>query len=76
MSMLEKRSVSLAGHRTSVSLEPEFWAALDGFASADGRSLAGLIAEVDDARARDGAAPARPLSSALRVYALARLAMR
>ena len=63
--MLEKRSVTLAGHRTSVALEPEFWAALEVLARNRGQTLAALVAEVDAARA-----PGRPLASALRVFAL------
>ena len=65
MSELVKRSFSLAGHRTSVALETEFWAVLDGMASARGSSLAALVVQVDAARPPD-----RPLASALRVYAL------
>lgn len=64
---LVKRSFSLAGHRTSVALEPEFWAALEGMARADGRALSALVAAVDAVRA-----PGRPLASALRVHALGR----
>jgi predicted DNA-binding ribbon-helix-helix protein len=60
-----KRSVSVAGHRTSVSLEPAFWDALKDIAKEQGLSLAALVAKVD--AARGGA----NLSSALRVYALA-----
>jgi predicted DNA-binding ribbon-helix-helix protein len=63
---LRKRSFRLAGHRTSVALEPEFWAALEAAATRRGRSLAGLVAEVDAGRAD----PALPLASALRVFAL------
>lgn len=63
---LRKRSFRLAGHRTSVALEPEFWAAVEATAAARGLSLAALVAEVDAARAD----PAQPLASALRVYAL------
>jgi predicted DNA-binding ribbon-helix-helix protein len=63
---LEKRSFRLAGHRTSVALEPEFWAAIGAIATARAQSLAGLVAEVDAARAD----PATPLASALRVFAL------
>lgn len=62
--MLKKRSFSLAGHRTSVALEAEFWAVLDE-AAGEG-SLAALVAQVDAARG------ARPLASALRLHALAR----
>ena len=62
---LEKRSLTLAGHRTSVALEPEFWAALETAAARQGRSLANLVAGVDVARGTE-----RPLASALRVFAL------
>ncbi len=63
---LRKRSFQLAGHRTSVALEAEFWAALEGIAGRRGQSLAGLVTEVDIARAGSN----RPLASALRVFAL------
>lgn len=67
--MLEKRSMTLAGHATSVALEPEFWAVLDAAAREDGGSFAGLIARIDAERsARE---PEQPLSSACRVWALA-----
>jgi predicted DNA-binding ribbon-helix-helix protein len=62
---LEKRSVTLAGHRTSVALEPEFWSALETLAARRGQTLAGLVAGIDAERD-----PARPLASALRVFAL------
>lgn len=61
---LKKRSVSLDGHATSVALEPEFWAVLDGYALSANVSLAGLIGQIDAAR---GLAP---LASAIRVWAL------
>ena len=64
---LAKRSFSLAGHRTSVALEPAFWAALEAIADKRGVSLAALVAERDAVRAEDGA----PLASTLRVFALA-----
>lgn len=63
---LLKRSVSLAGHRTSLSLEPEFWAVIDTAIRAEGLSLAGLIAQIDEARGLE------PLASSMRVWALAR----
>ena len=59
---LRKRSITIAGHRTSVSLEEIFWRALSDQAASEGRSLAKLIAEVDHHRAGN-------LSSALRVHA-------
>lgn len=61
---LKKRSVNLAGHATSLALEPEFWAVLDTAAAARGMSLSGLIAELDAGRGD------RPLASACRVFAL------
>lgn len=64
MSDLRKRSFAIAGHRTSVALEPEFWTVLETSARASRKSLAGLIAEIDTARGE------RPLASALRLYAL------
>jgi predicted DNA-binding ribbon-helix-helix protein len=64
---LRKRSFTLAGHRTSVALEPAFWAALDRAAARRGLSLAALVAQLDAGRAD----PALPLASALRVFALA-----
>jgi predicted DNA-binding ribbon-helix-helix protein len=54
----------LAGHATSLALEPEFWAALDEMARKQALSLAALIARIDAGRA------GRPLASACRVSAL------
>jgi predicted DNA-binding ribbon-helix-helix protein len=59
-----KRSLTIAGHRTSLSLEPEFWAALRTIAAREGKSLAQLVREIDTRRGR------RNLSSAVRVYLL------
>ena len=61
--MLIKRSFSLAGHRTSVALELEFWDQLSRLAAVRGLTLARLVAEIDAARAPD-----QPLASALRVF--------
>jgi len=65
MGVLVKRSFTLAGHRTSVALEPEFWQSLAAIASSRSRTMAALVAEVDASRGPD-----KPLASALRVYAL------
>ena len=65
MSGLVKRSFSLAGHRTSVALEQEFWDALTAMATAAGLSLSAFVAATDAARD-----PNRPLTSGLRVLAL------
>jgi predicted DNA-binding ribbon-helix-helix protein len=61
---MEKRSLSIAGHRTSVALEPEFWAALEERAVARHLSLAALIREIDESRTIPN------LSSAIRVAVL------
>ncbi len=62
---ITKRSVMIAGHRTSVSLEDPFWDALRGIAEARGLSLQALIGQID--AGRDG----QNLSSAIRVFVLA-----
>jgi predicted DNA-binding ribbon-helix-helix protein len=59
-----KRSLSIAGHRTSLSLEAAFWRALESVAAARGLSLSALVAHVDAGRGEAN------LSSALRVFAL------
>lgn len=62
-----KRSLTIAGHRTSLSLEPEFWESLRKFATDERKSLATLVGEIDNARGD------RNLSSAIRVWILKRL---
>ena len=63
--MLRKRSLSLAGHATSLALEAEFWAVLEQMAAEDGLRLPELIARIDQERGR------ALLASACRVRALA-----
>ena len=65
---MRKRSITLKGHRTSVSLEEDFWAALEEIAAAQNRSLPKLIAEIDRTRMKEMPPPG--LASALRVYVL------
>ena len=65
---MRRYSLSLHGHRTSVSLEPEFWAALKILAAQQGQSVAGLVQKIDDERTAKGTRGG--LSSALRVYVL------
>ena len=62
--MLRKRSFTIARHRTSIALEPEFWKALERIAAARGLPLARLVAEID-------AGKQGGLASALRVHVLA-----
>ncbi len=62
---LVKHSFSLAGHRTSVALEREFWAALSEIAAARAQALSALVEATDAARE-----PGQPLASALRILAL------
>jgi len=59
-----KRSIAIAGHRTSISLEEPFWIELRRLAEAKGLSVAGLIGEIDKGRKRSN------LSSAIRVHVL------
>lgn len=60
---MKKRSVVIAGHRTSVSLENAFWAALKELARRRGMTVNQLVTEIDSRRAGN-------LSSAIRVYVL------
>jgi predicted DNA-binding ribbon-helix-helix protein len=62
-----KRSITIAGHRTSISLEEEFWDELRRAAARDNITIAALIASIDGARGK------RNLSSAIRVWLLQRL---
>lgn len=59
-----KRSLTIAGHRTSLALEPEFWQALDEMSAARGLSLANLVREIDDTHTSGN------LTSAIRVAVL------
>ena len=59
-----KRSITITGHATSISLEPSFWAALSDMAAAHNMSLTDMIAEIDE-RPRNSS-----LTSALRVAVL------
>jgi len=64
-SHLHKRSLTLAGHQTSLALEPAFWRVLEAAAAARGQSLAALLSAIDQDRPE-----AQPLASAARVFAL------
>lgn len=44
---MDKRSLSIAGHRTSIALEPEFWAALEAIAAERSQTMAALIRDID-----------------------------
>ena len=65
-----KRSFSIKGHRTSISLEAPFWDALKEAAAGDRLSLAALVASIDAERGEAN------LSSAVRVWLLARFRAR
>jgi len=65
---LKKRSMRIAGHRTSLALEPEFWSGLERIARARAQTLPVLIASIDETRAKD--APDASLASAVRVFVL------
>ena len=65
MSLVEKRSVTIRGHRTSYSLEKPFYDDLVAISATRNMTLAALVAEVDAQRPRDA-----NLSSALRLFVL------
>ncbi len=62
-----KHSLTLRGHRTSVSLEAEFWNALREIAAEDGLAVNELVAQIDEARGVSAG-----LASAIRVFILKR----
>ncbi|WMT89906.1 ribbon-helix-helix domain-containing protein [Pelagibacterium sp. H642] len=61
---MRKRSLTIAGHRTSIALEPQFWDALEAIAAERDISLPTLIAEIDEQREDTN------LSSSIRVAVL------
>ncbi len=65
-----KRSVLIAGHPTSVSLEPVFWTALERAARDSGRPVNALVAEIDAARLEAQSPP--NLTSAIRQWLFGR----
>jgi predicted DNA-binding ribbon-helix-helix protein len=64
-----KRSITIAGHETSISLEPVFWAALEAAAVARALPLSALVAAIDHARIEAEAPP--NLASAIRTWLMA-----
>jgi predicted DNA-binding ribbon-helix-helix protein len=64
-----KRSVTIAGHQTSISLEPIFWDALEAAATARSLPLNALVAAIDHARISGEDPP--NLASAIRTWLLA-----
>jgi len=62
---MEKRSFSIAGHRTSIALEPAFWRGLEDMAAARQLSMAALVRNIDETRQTTN------LSSAARLAVLA-----
>ncbi len=63
----QKHSLTLKGHRTSVSLEAEFWTAFREIAAEQGKPVNALASEIDAGRA-----PEVGLASAIRVFVLKR----
>ncbi len=69
-----KRSVEIAGHKTSISLEPLFWELLKQAAGAEGLPISALVARIDAERIK---APVPPgLASAVRLWLVGWLARR
>ncbi|WP_073955942.1 ribbon-helix-helix domain-containing protein [Thalassospira sp. TSL5-1] len=67
--LVRKRSITIAGHRTSFSLEDAFWQELQHIAEREGHSIAEMVALIDEGREGN-------LSSALRLYVLGDLQRR
>ncbi len=65
---LQKRSMRVAGHRTSLALEAEFWAALEASAKRMAITLPVIVAQIEEERARSK--PEASLASAVRVHCL------
>jgi predicted DNA-binding ribbon-helix-helix protein len=65
-----KRSVEIAGHKTSISLEPVFWAMLKAAAAEEGVPINALVARIDAARLEAEVQPG--LASAIRVWLVGR----
>ena len=68
MSRPLKRSVTIKGHRTSLTLETEFWDVLTDLARAQQKSVSALIADIDTRRSLED--PDQSLTSAVRVFVL------
>ncbi|MBR5153771.1 MAG: ribbon-helix-helix domain-containing protein [Alphaproteobacteria bacterium] len=68
---MKKLSISLSGHQTSITLEPEFFTALTTLAAQMGKSVAGIINEIDATRTGN-----MNLSSAVRVWILNQMTFR
>ncbi len=64
-----KRSLAIAGHKTSISLEPLFWDMLRAAAAAEGVAIAALVARIDAERIKSPTPPG--LASAIRVWVVA-----
>ena len=73
---MRKRSVTIDGHRTSISLEDGFWQELAAIAEARHLSLNALVAEIDRARSTPSPDRGGNLSSALRLHVLETLRQR
>lgn len=66
-----KRSVEIAGHKTSISLEPVFWELLRGEAEREGVPINALVARIDAERIRADTPPG--LAGAIRIWLVARM---
>ena len=62
--MLEKHSITIMGHQTSITLEPEFWAELKNIAKRENKSVGKIISEIDAPDLNEN------LSSNIRVFVL------
>jgi len=65
-----KRSIQIAGHKTSISLEPVFWDMLVSAAEEEGVPINAVVAQIDEARIKAETPPG--LASAIRVWLVSR----
>ncbi len=65
--MLEKHSITIMGHQTSISLEPEFWNELKLISKNENKSLGKIISEIDESSMQDN------LSSKIRIFVLKKI---
>lgn len=71
--MIKKRSLSIRGHATSITLEDEFWDWLKKIAHQKDMTVPKLIAQIDEDRFKDKTGEINGLSSSLRVYIIRHL---
>ena len=65
--MLEKHSINIAGHKTSISLEPEFWQEVKNICEIENKTIRKIITEIDETSMDNN------LSSKIRIFVLKKI---